>query len=380
MKAKLAQYWEKIQGSLFPWLEQELPPLTKKQQQLVAILEVLRIEEFITPFQSGYRGRPEKCRRAIVRAFIAKSVYDMPATKILIERLHTDISLRRICGWETKREIPSESVFSRAFAELANSELLLKIHEELVISSYAGEMVGHVLTDSAAILAREKPTKKSKKEKPIIELPEGRKRRQKGYERELTRLQKQARGVFSLDEMLKDLPTQCDVGAKTNSKGHMHYWIGYKLHITASDNGIPLATILSSASLNDSQAAIPLAKLTAQRVSNFYDVMDGGYYCQDIIDHSIFLGHVPIIEKTAKGAQNKENKDSEKVAWKTLNWEPAERVRFRVRTGVERVFSRLKDEFGARFVRVKGAKKVFAHLMIGILALTADQLLKIPFQ
>ena len=43
----LSQYWAKIQGTLFPWLEEELDPLTEKQQQLVAILELVRIEEFL---------------------------------------------------------------------------------------------------------------------------------------------------------------------------------------------------------------------------------------------------------------------------------------------------------------------------------------------
>lgn len=44
---------------------------------------------------------------------------------------------------------------------------------------------------------------------------------------------------------------------------------------------------------------------------------------------------------------------------------------------VERVFSRLKDEFGARLIRVRGASKMMAHLMFGVLALTVDQLLKL---
>jgi hypothetical protein len=44
---------------------------------------------------------------------------------------------------------------------------------------------------------------------------------------------------------------------------------------------------------------------------------------------------------------------------------------------VERVNARLKDEFGARHIRVRGAKKVMAHLMFGVLALTVDQLLKL---
>ena len=44
---------------------------------------------------------------------------------------------------------------------------------------------------------------------------------------------------------------------------------------------------------------------------------------------------------------------------------------------VERANARLKDEFGGRSVRVRGAVKVMAHLMFGVLALTADQLMKL---
>lgn len=43
----------------------------------------------------------------------------------------------------------------------------------------------------------------------------------------------------------------------------------------------------------------------------------------------------------------------------------------------ERVNSQLKDTFGGRFVRVRGPKKVMAHLMFGVLALTAQQLLRL---
>ncbi len=48
---------------------------------------------------------------------LAKAVYDMPTTRVLLDRLDTDVALPRICGWERKSEVPSESVFSRAFAE-----------------------------------------------------------------------------------------------------------------------------------------------------------------------------------------------------------------------------------------------------------------------
>jgi hypothetical protein len=53
---------------------------------------------------------------------------------------------------------------------------------------------------------------------------------------------------------------------------------------------------------------------------------------------------------------------------------PAEVIRYRERSTVERVNARLKDEFGGRMVRVRGHAKVMCHLMFGVLALTANQL------
>ena len=44
MPGNVAEYWQKIQGSFFPFLKEELPHLTEKQQQLVEILEVVKIE------------------------------------------------------------------------------------------------------------------------------------------------------------------------------------------------------------------------------------------------------------------------------------------------------------------------------------------------
>ncbi|HRJ20551.1 MAG TPA: transposase, partial [Bryobacteraceae bacterium] len=58
-----------------------------------------------------------------------------------------------------------------------------------------------------------------------------------------------------------------------------------------------------------------------------------------------------------------------------LTW--AQQERYKERTMSERVNARLKDEFGARQIRVRGAAKVMAHLMYGVLALTVDQWMKL---
>jgi len=375
LRESLAQYWLNIQGCLFPWLKEELGALTEKQQQLISILELVRVEEFLC--QGGrLPGRPPEDRTAMARAFIAKQVYNMPTTRVLLDRLKSDENLRRICGWERKSDVPKEWTFSRAFGEFAASSLPGRVHEALIGKSYEGELVGHISRDSTAIEAREKPVRKTVgcgEEEPAKK----RGRPKKGEERpkKPTRLQRQSAGM-GLTQMLDDLPTACDVGTKKDSKGYKSSWIGYKLHIDAADGGIPISCILTSASTHDSQAAIPLATLSNRRVTNLYDVMDSAYDAEEIQSHSRQLEHIPLIDiNPRRDKALKEELASENRRRQVANYQTPEQRRYNERSTVERVNGRLKDEFGGRMVRVRGHAKVMCHLMFGILALTADQLL-----
>jgi hypothetical protein len=56
---------------------------------------------------------------------------------------------------------------------------------------------------------------------------------------------------------------------------------------------------------------------------------------------------------------------------------PHQALRYRERTTVERVYSRLKQHSGGESVRVRGWAKVMTHLMFGILALSAEQILRL---
>jgi IS5 family transposase len=364
---------------LFPWLERELGPLTEKQQQLVQVLEIIRIEDFI-PEHFRLPGRPPKDRACIARAFVAKAVYDMPTTRVLLERLSTDVSLRRICGWERKCDVPSESVFSRAFAAFADTQLTERVHEALICKTHQDRLVGHISRDSTAIEAREKPVKKDPPPPPPESPNRKRGRPKKGEERPTppkppTRLALQC--GMSKQQMLDDLPTACDVGAKKNSKGNVEYWIGYKLHIDVADGQIPISCVLTSASVHDSQAAIPLATLSAERTTNLYDLMDAAYDSDEIRQHSRSLGHVPIIDTNPRRNQVlQEELQAEARRLDRIGFQMPETIRYNERTSIERVNGRFKDEFGGRHVRVRGARKVMCHCMFGVLALTADQLMR----
>jgi hypothetical protein len=277
---KLSQFWNNIQGTLFPWLEDKLDPLTAKQQQLVTTLELIRIENFL-PDCRGFEGRPPKSRSAIARSFVAKMIYNIDTTTMLIERLKTDKNLRRICGWETRLQIPSESTFSRAFADFADTNLPQRVHESLIKTSFWDEIILHNSRDSTAIEAREKPRKSRKENNSDSEKVKRKNKRgrpKKGEKRqppEPSRIEKQLN--MSLEEMLDDLPKECDKGGKKDSKGNTRYWNGYKLHLDTVDGDIPVSAILTSASIHDSQVAIPLATLTKNRVANLYDLMDSAY-------------------------------------------------------------------------------------------------------
>lgn len=131
LRDTLSQTWLNKQGSLFPWLSEELGPLTEKQQELVTTLELVRIEEFIYSSR-GFPGRPPKDRNGHCRAFVAKMVYNKPTTRALLDRLATDSALRRICGWERKNDVPDEWTFSRAFAEFSKAHLAERVHERLL--------------------------------------------------------------------------------------------------------------------------------------------------------------------------------------------------------------------------------------------------------
>jgi IS5 family transposase len=225
-------------------------------------------------------------------------------------------------------------------------------------------LIGHISRDATAIEARERPVPKPKTEAPKPEPRYRKGAKKKKSPEQMTRLERQCSGTMTPEQMIDELPRVCDVGCKTNSNGHKYVWIGYKLHLDVADGQIPISCVLTSASLHDSQVAVPLAELTAQRVTSLYDLMDNGYESDLIRQRSRELGHVPIIDAQKRGSQEP-------------TMAPHEAVRFRERTAVERVYSRLKDEFGGQYVRVRGWAKVMTHLMFGILALTVDQILRL---
>jgi Transposase domain (DUF772) len=85
---------------------------------------LLPLGRFLEAYRWSGIGCPPKARAPIVHAFIAKAVYGFATTRALLDSLKARPTLRRLCGWESVGEIPSESTFSRAFAAFSAGELL----------------------------------------------------------------------------------------------------------------------------------------------------------------------------------------------------------------------------------------------------------------
>lgn len=125
------------------------------------------------------------------------------------------------------------------------------------------------------------------------------------------------------------------------------------------DHGIPLSAILTSASMHDTGAAIPLERMTSQRTQSLYTLMDAGYVSAEIEEETRDAGKIPIIDpKKPRGGE-------------LIPLDNARAERYKIRTTVERTNATIKDDFGGRYVRVKGHAKVFSHLMFGVLAMSA---------
>lgn len=355
--------------------------LTPVHQRIVHTLDWLNLDSLM-----GYAGKragpPERSRLALAHAFVAKAILGFEKTSQLRSRLAVDGVLVRLLGFESHRPLPSEATFSRAFAEFADRGLPAMAHEALIRQHLGSTVIGHIARDSTAIHAREraqysatqtaalneaKAAKAVKKAKTDI-APKRRGRPPAGAvaaDKAKPRSRIPAQLLQTPAQALADLPQLCNKGKKRNAQGHFNTWVGYKLHLDVACCGVPITLALTSASVHDNQVSVPLARLSAQRVTSLYTLMDAAYDSEPLRQLERELGHVPIVSINARGRSNPPTLDD------------AEKKRFGERTVVERINSRLKDSFGCASMWVKGHTKVLCHTTFAVLAVSVDALMRL---
>ena len=346
--------------------------LTPVHQRIVHTLDWINMDTLLG-YSARTAGAPERSRVALAQAFVAKAVLGFEQTTQLRSRLAVDTVLTRLLGFESNRPLPSEATFSRAFAEFARIGLPAKAHEALVRQHLGQAVIGHIARDSTAIHARERAqysqaetaalneAKAAKQDKQ----PKRKGRPPKGAPAAKPRSRIPAQLLQTPEQALAELPRLCNKGKKRNAQGNFNTWVGYKLHLDVACCGVPITAALSSASVSDSQVSVPLARLSAQRVTSLYTLMDAAYDSEALRQLERDLGHVPIVAINARGREHPPTLDE------------AQKKRFGERTVVERINSRLKDGFGCGSTWVKGHAKVLCHTGFAVLAVSADALMRL---
>lgn len=298
--------------------------LTEDHRSFLMMLRVL--ENYLPNIETSYGGKGRRpCENTpIIRAFLAKSFFQIETNSELRNRLKNNASLRKICGFSS---IPSEATFSRRLKVFSDYHLLEETLYQMIREYHSDMLVGHISRDSTAISAREKPVNKKKE----VMKPQRKRGRPKKGE---VRLKEQKRLTRQLSmksgKAFRELNTDCAWGCKKNSQGKVQTWKGYKLHLDVTDMGIPVAA---------------------------YDAPQIRLYSEG-------KGRIALID------QNKRRNNPR------IPMDPAEKQRFRIRSSVERANAHLKDWLLPSKIMVRGYSKVNFTLMSGVLCLATLKILQ----
>jgi hypothetical protein len=291
---------------------------------------------------------------------LGKSFFGVEKTSSFIQRLKGEPNLRLLCGF---KKVPDASTFSRVFSYLAEEGLFGIALDALVKEAHKEKVVYHTCRDSTMIAAREKAPAKTSKKAGKLKKKRGRPPKNAVKPpKEPTELENQVtqEPCVSLEMLNKN----CAWGCKKNSRGNVETTKGYKLHLDVSDTGFPLTAVVTGANVHDSRLAIPMEKLTEQKVTFCYSLMDSAFDAKTIADYIHGRERVPII-----GVNKRNNKDRPPLC-------PAKQERYKIRSTVERANSHLKDNLIPKAIYVKGHTKVSFVLMASALCLAAIKYLQ----
>lgn len=170
----------------------------------------------------------------------------MKTTQALIDLLQADSKLRHLCGFDLRFALSSEATFSRAFDEFPSSELMQRVHANIIEDSLGEQLDGYISRDTTAIEARESIEKKDKTKVALAKPQNTRGRPPKSEIRPAQSLSPFVRqSSQTLEKMLFELDTACATGTKKNAQEYKISWKGYKLDLDTACCGVPISAVLT---------------------------------------------------------------------------------------------------------------------------------------
>lgn len=262
-------------------------------QRFHAVFSTIDIDSAVSAVsKKSWLGAPTELNyAAMIWSLVARFIERIPTIKDLVKRLKYDIMFRLECGFLVSDKIPSESSYSRLIEKLSESHVMEVIQESILLQAIAEGFIEDeiIAIDASHFEARDKAPAKEKKPKPEPK-KRGRKKKEEKERFDQQKLdEEQSKPLFEktiaaqldvpLEELRAEMPIDPAWGVKKNSEGKNVFWYGYKAHLAVGTKSqYILQSIMSSGSLNDGKAAIPLLKgMNSLPLSIQYGTMDAGY-------------------------------------------------------------------------------------------------------
>ena len=238
------------------------------------------------------RGAPRELNYgAMIQSLMIRIVERIPTVKDLVNRLTHDFVFRLDCGFLVSDTVPSEASYSRMVDVISQSDVLDRMHDELIQAAFTEGFLEeeHLSFDATHFEARD--TAKPAEKKETQPKKRGRKSKeeraawlaeQAELEANQTTFEKklEAQLTIPLTTLGQDIPIEPKWGIKKNSDGKNTFWYGFKGHLAVSTKSqYIVARLMSSGNLSDSKATIPLLKKVNHIMPNHFTtaIFDAGY-------------------------------------------------------------------------------------------------------
>lgn len=258
-----------------------------------AILSTFNLQPIFQLFRkTTMYGAPRELNYgAMIQSLVIRIVERILTVKDLVKRLKYDLIFRLDCGFLLSDSVPSEASYSRMVDVISQSDVFVGMNDDLIRAAFTEGFLAdeHVSYDATHFEARDASKPSEKKEK--VPKKRGRKSKeeraawlaeQAEIEANLTTYEKKLEDQLTIPTatLWQDIPIEPKWGVKKNSDGKNTFWFGFKGHLAVSTKSqYIVACLMSSGSLSDSKAAIPLLKKVVEVMPNQFTtaIFDAGY-------------------------------------------------------------------------------------------------------
>jgi len=291
-------------------------------------LDFTWVEEILLQKYSMQRRRPPHPPLAMFKALIYQHLKQIPSWRKLALTIKSDRRLAETLGFQRSPCHDSFSEFTRRIGDNALNQIFLGLVER--VRQLMPDLGKVVAIDSTLVDAYSKPRKKgSRKTDPDV-----------------------AWGVSG--EYL----------------GKPIYTYGYKLQVTCdAKHDIPLSFMVSSANRNDTRIFPDhLRSLLAQGSKPDVLTADAGYDSKRNNILCLKNGIVPIIALNPRRSRNKHRRRADYLLPITRR-SPAWDYYYSMRSSIERVFSRLKEELGLKHLKLRRIPRATVHFVLCLITM-----------